>query len=109
MLNGKVLNGPMLLQLCKSYITAINQGNVPCIENAWSYVLKYEADKLIKNLVSEYKTKVKAEITKNKEESQLKLLYTINDQIIEYLLEKFYDSSLTEESQEHKPELIGKV
>lgn len=108
-LNGKTLNGPMLLQLCKSYVKAINQGTVPCIENAWSYVLKYEADKLIKNLVDEYINEVRVIVENNKEESQLKLLYKINDKIITSLLQKFHDSSLTEESQEHKPELLGMI
>jgi hypothetical protein len=107
MLNGKILNGPMLLELCKSYIKAINQGNVPCIENAWSYVLKYEADKLIKNLVNEYITKIKAQIDQNQEESQLKLLHEINDKIISSLVTKFHDASFSEESQEHAPKLIG--
>ena len=41
-LNGKTLNGSMLLELCRSYVDAINDGKVPCIENAWSYVLKHE-------------------------------------------------------------------
>ena len=38
MLNGKALNGEMLLELCLSYTEAINTGSVPNIQNAWIYV-----------------------------------------------------------------------
>jgi hypothetical protein len=37
-LNGKTLNGEMLLELCIAYTDAINTGSVPNIQNAWSYV-----------------------------------------------------------------------
>ena len=42
MLNGKLLNGEMLMSLCDNYVTAINNGAVPNIESAWSYICKDE-------------------------------------------------------------------
>lgn len=45
MLSGKALNGRMFVDMCKAYTTAINKGNLPNIENAWSYVKKCEAQK----------------------------------------------------------------
>ena len=44
-LNGKELNGEMFVSLTKSYLQAINQGAVPNIENAWSYLCKNECHK----------------------------------------------------------------
>ena len=41
-LNGKCLNGQMFNGLLNSYVKAINDGAVPNIENAWSYVCKNE-------------------------------------------------------------------
>lgn len=35
MLNGKQLNGPMLLELVEAYTHAINKGSVPNIQSAW--------------------------------------------------------------------------
>ena len=37
-LNNKQITGEMLLELCNAYTTAINNGSVPNIQNAWSYV-----------------------------------------------------------------------
>ena len=39
-LNGRFVTGETLLELCEAYTHAINQGNVPCIESAWTYVCK---------------------------------------------------------------------
>lgn len=41
-LNGKLLNGEMLANLMGNYISAINNGAIPNIENAWNYICKDE-------------------------------------------------------------------
>ena len=41
-MNGKFLDGEMLLGLCKSYERAINDGEVPNVNSAWSYLCKNE-------------------------------------------------------------------
>ena len=41
-LNGVQLNGEMFISLTKNYLSAINDGAVPNIENAWSYLCKNE-------------------------------------------------------------------
>lgn len=45
---GQDLTPSMFLDLCKSYIEAVNGGSVPMIENSWTYVIKQEADKNVK-------------------------------------------------------------
>lgn len=37
-LNGKNLNGDMLYNLAQNYVEAINNGAVPNIETAWTYI-----------------------------------------------------------------------
>ena len=37
-LNGKQITGEMLLELAIAYTGAINEGTLPNIQNAWSYV-----------------------------------------------------------------------
>ena len=41
-LNGKRLTGGMMLTLADSYVASINDGAVPNIESAWSYICKSE-------------------------------------------------------------------
>lgn len=43
MISGRNINGSMLVEICKAYTTSINNGSLPNIENAWSYVKKNEA------------------------------------------------------------------
>ena len=42
-LNNRFITGETLLELCEAYTQAINSGNVPCIESAWTYVCKNES------------------------------------------------------------------
>ena len=44
-LNGKKLTGTMMATLADAYVTAINNGAVPNIETAWSYICKNECYK----------------------------------------------------------------
>ena len=39
-INGNVLNGQMLVSLCKGYMEAINKGSIPSVESAWFYVCR---------------------------------------------------------------------
>lgn len=38
--HNQKLNGEMYLSMLSSYVTAINNGAVPNIENAWSYMCR---------------------------------------------------------------------
>ena len=41
-MNGKYLDGELLLELCRTYVRTINQGDVPCIDLAWNGLCKNE-------------------------------------------------------------------
>ncbi len=47
MLLGRSINGPMLSEICKAYIETINKGQLPNIENAWTYVCRSECLKAL--------------------------------------------------------------
>lgn len=47
-INGNILNGTLLVSLCKGYMDAINKGHVPNVESAWFYVCRNEGLKAIK-------------------------------------------------------------
>jgi len=41
-MNGRYLDGVLLLEICRNYEQAINSGNIPNIESAWSGLCKSE-------------------------------------------------------------------
>ena len=53
-LNGKAVTGEMLLELATAYTAAINEGSVPNIDNAWSYVCQNECNRAIEESISHY-------------------------------------------------------
>ncbi len=53
-LKGQVLSGEMFVNMISSYVKAINDGAVPVIENAWSFMCKNECYKAMKNAISTY-------------------------------------------------------
>ena len=58
-LNGKKLTGEMLYGLVESYVTSINQGVVPNIENAWSYICKSECQNAMQDALQQFETDMK--------------------------------------------------
>lgn len=46
-MNGKFVTGAMLLELADSYTKSINEGSVPNIQNAWTYVCQNECQRAI--------------------------------------------------------------
>lgn len=102
MLNGKCLNGSMLLELCRSYVGAINEGKVPCIENAWSYVIKHECEKNIRKMIYDYK-KTMTKILPLKSDNYCEnLLKSISDIILADLMSKFKNETILEKSEEYE-------
>jgi len=53
-LNGKTMTGEMLLELAQAYTSAINEGSVPNIQNAWSYVCQNECNRAIEESIHLY-------------------------------------------------------
>lgn len=56
MLQGKQLSGSILATLAHQYVTAINQGSVPNIQNAWTYICQNECQKALESSLKNYQT-----------------------------------------------------
>ena len=54
MMNGKCLSGQMLANLLITYVTSINEGAVPSIETAWSYICKTECTRAFDDAIDIY-------------------------------------------------------
>jgi hypothetical protein len=63
MLNGHALTGEMFLGLAQAYIEAINTGNVPNIEGAWTYVCKNECQKSLGECVEQFNNRLQEAIS----------------------------------------------
>ena len=53
-LNDSELTGQMLAGLLENYVTAINNKDVPNIENAWNYICKAQCTKAFEECLTEY-------------------------------------------------------
>ena len=48
-MNGKYLDGELLLELCRQYERSINEGNIPNVESAWTNLCKAETIKAFRD------------------------------------------------------------
>ena len=58
MVNGKTLNGVMLLELCLAYTEAINTGSVPNIQNAWTSVCQNECQRTTSACIKSFEQQI---------------------------------------------------
>lgn len=54
LVDGQPINGPMLCELAQSYITAMNQGKIPTIESALTYVQQAEMRRTFERIMSKF-------------------------------------------------------
>jgi len=107
-MNGKVLNGPMYGELVKSYINAINEGAVPNIENAWSYVCRNECMKAMVEGIETYEGLAR-EVMNNKLPLSLEELKNYHSQGKEKAMTLFKKKAIGEASDEYIKELRKKI
>lgn len=71
-MNGKNLSGELYVGLMNSYVKAINEGSVPNIENAWTYICREQNEKAVEETLASYDKMVVEQLVK-------KLPLTAND------------------------------
>ena len=71
-MNGKNLSGELYVGLMNSYVKAINEGCVPNIENAWTYICREQNEKAVEESLASYDKLVGEQLVK-------KLPLTAND------------------------------
>ena len=57
---GKLVTGPMLVNLARSYVDAINSGGVPTISSAWERVVESQCSDAADKALSEYTSRMRA-------------------------------------------------
>lgn len=82
-LNGKVLTGEMLYELCIAYTNAINTGSVPNIQNAWSYVCQNECQRTITQCIAKYEEQIREPLEQAKEKLEVEILKSAHSSIME--------------------------
>ena len=99
LLNNKKLNGAMMAGLITAYVDSINNGVVPNIESAWTYICQSECQKALENAVKEFEFEFKEnfEMKAPMFEDELKELYKESKK---EALKKFNSSSLGEMQEE---------
>ena len=106
-LNGQELNGEMFIDLIKSYVKMINEGAVPIIQTAWTYMRQNQALLAKKNALENYKKKTDEIINKfpMKEEFLRNILKKIKKEIILNFNEEIIGEADEKDLKELKSEL----
>ena len=106
-LNGQELNGEMFIDLIKSYVKMINEGAVPIIQTAWTYMRQNQALLAKKNALENYKKKTDEIINKfpMKEEFLKNVLKKIKKEIILNFNEEIIGEADEKDLKELKSEL----
>ena len=107
-MNNKVLNGPMYAELVSAYIEAINEGAVPNIENAWSYVCKNECMKAMAEGMDIYDALAR-DITNNKIPIPLDELKNYHKSGKEKAMALFKKKAIGDASEEFMHELVKRI
>ena len=63
-MKGKTINGPMLVELAKSYIQALNSGKVPTIDLAWDNVQAAELNRALQEALRAHQQILEQELAK---------------------------------------------
>lgn len=97
-LNSRLLNGEMLVALIESYMTAVNKGAVPNIENAWNYICKNECAKALEEAQEIYNSKIQQLLAENFPNSQENIM-SMHREARKKSYDFFKAKALGEESQ----------
>lgn len=99
MLNGKNLSGEMYVGLMASYVKAINEGSVPNIENAWTYLVREQAEKAVGEALGAYDKMVNENLMK-RIPTTLEDLKTQHKLVIQNVLEIYKDKCISDDVDE---------
>lgn len=107
-LNGKMLTGEMLCNLTQTYVSAINKGAVPNIENAWTYICKNECVKAFHSSLEKYDITLK-ELAYSKIPMEEKDLKDCHREARQAAIEHFNQKSVGPIANDYMKDLLLKV
>ncbi|OMJ78006.1 hypothetical protein SteCoe_22289 [Stentor coeruleus] len=97
-LNNRLLDGQMLCKLIDSYVTAVNKGAVPNIENAWNYICKNECAKAFEDSIAVYTKKID-DLTSNNFPNTFETITDFHKQAKNLCTDYFKSKALGEETK----------
>ena len=97
-IKGKEISGEILAGLLSSYVETINTGNVPNIENAWTYICKSQNIKLTRSFENEFIERMTSQIKDNIPLSE-KHIQDVYKELKESLLKEYVNSSIGDEKE----------
>lgn len=98
----------MYLDLIKSYVQAINNGAVPAIESAWTYICSNECQKASSEALENYEQVLK-EILHNKFPLPFEELKSYHKMAKDSAMAVFSQKSIGESVEDHKKDLSRKI
>ena len=88
------MTGEMLLELALAYTGAINEGSVPNIQNAWSYVCQNECNRAIRESIQIYASEMEPIIIQAQESLDQNILKKAHSLIREKCVNLFKSKAL---------------
>ena len=61
-INGTEVNGKLLFNLLESYVSTLNKGDIPVIENTWSYICRNENQSKLKQSMELFADQVREKV-----------------------------------------------
>ena len=102
--HNQKLNGEMYCSMLNSYVTAINNGAVPNIENAWSYMCQEQCTKLINECFEMFERR-KEELNCPCSEGEFSQIYEMEEEVYD----NFRKLSVGEDSDRYFKELKNRI
>lgn len=110
--NSKKLNGEMYVSLLGNYVTAINEGAVPNIENAWNYMCKEQCHKISAEAYDLFETRFKEALSQKipcpEEDFRTAAKYA-KDQAYDLFRKKAFGDNIDEFLKDLKKRIKAKV
>ena len=109
-LNGRYITGEEFLELCQAYTTAINQGSVPCIESAWTYLCQNECHRAVQDAIATYEKDLKASVfIKQNDCRNYDVLKQCNKQLKEQSILFFREKAVGQNLKEFETQISDEI
>jgi len=105
-LNGRFMNGEMMINLMNSVLESINNGGIPVLENSWKYVCQNECIKLSNEVINEFKIAIRKFKEENKENLKFFSEFdTFQRNLVQQSIERFKANAIGNEQVEFEEKL----
>lgn len=104
-----MITGEMLLELCYSYVKAVNKGTVPSIKCAWSYVWMNECQRAIESWIHAYEQQMHEFVQNAKQEENISIIEHAQEIVYEEILTLFKQKAVGGDVQNFEASLRQEI